>query len=101
MHNEHVEGHAYVIDTIEQYMERKKDLTLNQVLVPTLRQTIPPASASDRPFLLLMQVVVKWKRYGILRKQYISQEQESSLLQPSSRRRRTSMHYHWVYSNVL
>jgi hypothetical protein len=30
---------------------------------------------------LLMQVVVKWIQYGILRKQYISQEQESPLLQ--------------------
>ena len=30
---------------------------------------------------LPMQVVVKWKQYGILRKQYISQEQESPLLQ--------------------
>ena len=30
---------------------------------------------------LLMQVVVKWKQYVILRKQYISQEQESPLLQ--------------------
>jgi hypothetical protein len=60
-------------------MERKNDPILSQVPVSTPRQTIPLANASDRPFLLLMQEVVKWKQYGILKKQYISPREEEEL----------------------
>jgi hypothetical protein len=64
VHQNYDGGHAYLVDTVQQYKLRLGDRTLTTIPTLTPRQVLPLANASSGA----------WKRYDALNKQFVAQE---------------------------